>query len=69
MDTHNFSFENLKVYSNIWNLVRDIYRIQEKFPQKEQYAFGRPDKTCSRNTFQNKITKTPLPDNSITNNQ
>ena len=40
MDTHNFSFENLKVYNNIRNLVRDIYRIQEKFPKKEQYALG-----------------------------
>ena len=136
MDTHNFSFENLKVYNDIRNLVRDIYRIQEKFPQKEQYALGdqirraavsisanlaegsgrnslrekvrfieisygslmevfcelqtacdleyitteqfeslRPQFTAIakmlsglRNTFQNKITKTPLPDNSITNN-
>ena len=40
MDTHNFSFENLKVYNSIRNLVRDIYHIQEKFPKKEQYALG-----------------------------
>lgn len=35
-----FSFENLEVYNVARVLVRDIYRLQNKFPIEERYALG-----------------------------
>ena len=35
-----FSFENLEVYKIARVLVRDIYRLQNKFPKEEKYALG-----------------------------
>lgn len=35
-----FAFENLDVYKVARLLVRDIYRLQNKFPQEERYALG-----------------------------
>ena len=35
-----FSFEGLEVYNTARILVRDIYRLQHKFPKYETYAFG-----------------------------
>ena len=40
MDTHNFSFENLEVYSKARNLVKDVYLLQKQFPLDERYALG-----------------------------
>ena len=40
MDTHNFSFENLEVYSKARNLVKDIYLLQKQFPLDERFALG-----------------------------
>ena len=35
-----FSFENLKVYQEARELVKEIYLLQCKFPQHERYALG-----------------------------
>jgi len=35
-----FSFEDLEVYKVARGLVRDIYRLQNKFPKEEKYALG-----------------------------
>ena len=40
MDTHNFSFEDLEVYSKARSLVKDIYLLQKQFPADERYALG-----------------------------
>lgn len=35
-----FAFENLEAYKVARVLVRDIYRLQNKFPKEEKYALG-----------------------------
>jgi four helix bundle protein len=35
-----FSFENLKVYKQARELVKDIYLLQNTFPKEERYALG-----------------------------
>ena len=35
-----FSFEGEEVYQAARLLVRDVYRLQQKFPQTETYALG-----------------------------
>lgn len=40
MEEKLFSFENLEVYKAARILVRDIYRLQQKFPKYETYALG-----------------------------
>ena len=35
-----FSFEHLEAYKVARILVRDIYRLQNKFPKEEKYALG-----------------------------
>ena len=40
MGYREFSFEGLEVYQAARLLVRDIYRLQQKFPQTEIYALG-----------------------------
>ena len=35
-----FSFEGLEVYQAARVLVRDVYRLQQKFPKTEIYALG-----------------------------
>lgn len=40
MEERNFSFENLEVYKAARVLVRDVYRLQHKFPKHETYALG-----------------------------
>lgn len=40
MEERNFSFENLEVYKTARVLVRDVYRLQHKFPKYETYALG-----------------------------
>ena len=40
MDEKKFSFENLEVYKTARVLVRDVYRLQHKFPKYETYALG-----------------------------
>lgn len=40
MEERNFSFENLEVYKAARVLVRDVYRLQHKFPKYETYALG-----------------------------
>lgn len=37
---NSFSFEGLEVYLAARLLVRDVYRLQQKFPQTETYALG-----------------------------
>lgn len=37
---NSFSFEGLEVYQAARLLVRDKYRLQQKFPQTETYALG-----------------------------
>lgn len=37
---NSFSFEGLEVYQAARLLVRDIYRLQQKFPKTEVYALG-----------------------------
>jgi len=39
-DNRKFSFEHLEVYKAARILVRDIYRLQYKFPKEEKYALG-----------------------------
>ena len=38
--SRKFSFENLEVYQVARVLVRDVYRLQNKFPKEERYALG-----------------------------
>ncbi len=40
MGQRQFSFEGLEVYKAARVLVRDIYRLQQKFPKCEVYALG-----------------------------
>ena len=40
MEDKRFSFEGLDVYKAARSLVRDIYRLQHKFPKFETYALG-----------------------------
>ena len=40
MGYREFSFEGLEVYKAARMLVRDIYRLQQKFPKTEIYALG-----------------------------
>ena len=40
MGYREFSFEGLEVYKAARVLVRDIYRLQQKFPKTEIYALG-----------------------------
>ena len=40
MEEKKFSFEGLEVYKSARLLVRDIYRLQHKFPKYEIYALG-----------------------------
>lgn len=35
-----FSFEGLKVYQVVRQLVRNIYLLQNQFPKEERYALG-----------------------------
>ena len=35
-----FSFENLEAYKVARILVRDVYRLQNKFPMEERFALG-----------------------------
>lgn len=37
---NSFSFEGLEVYQAARLLVRDVYRLQQKFPKTEIYALG-----------------------------
>ncbi len=40
MGYREFSFEGLEVYQAARLLVRDVYRLQQKFPETEIYALG-----------------------------
>lgn len=40
MEPRKFSFEDLDAYKVARLLVRDIYRLQNKFPKEEKYALG-----------------------------
>ena len=40
MEDKRFSFEGLDVYKAARTLVRDVYRLQHKFPKFETYALG-----------------------------
>ena len=40
MGYREFSFEGLEAYKTARLLVRDVYRLQQKFPQTETYALG-----------------------------
>lgn len=40
MENKKFSFEGLDVYKSARALVRDVYRLQQKFPTFERYALG-----------------------------
>ena len=40
MEQRRFSFEGLEVYQAARVLVRDVYRLQQKFPKEETYALG-----------------------------
>lgn len=40
MEPRKFAFENLEAYKVARLLVRDIYRLQNKFPKEERYALG-----------------------------
>ena len=40
MEEKRFSFEGLEVYKAARLLVRDVYRLQQKFPKTEIYALG-----------------------------
>lgn len=39
-EPRKFAFENLEAYKVARVLVRDIYRLQNKFPKEERYALG-----------------------------
>lgn len=40
MDSHDFSFEGLRVYKAIRQLVKDIYVLVNKFPAVENFALS-----------------------------
>lgn len=40
VNNKKFSFEGLEVYKCARGLVRDIYRLQDKFPHDERFALG-----------------------------
>ena len=40
MEVRKFSFENLEVYQVARVLVRDIYRLQKRFPAEERFELG-----------------------------
>lgn len=40
MEPRRFAFENLEAYKVARILVRDVYRLQNKFPKEEKYALG-----------------------------
>ena len=40
MGYREFTFEGLEVYKTARVLVRDVYRLQQKFPKEETYALG-----------------------------
>lgn len=40
MEPRKFSFENLEAYKVARILVRDVYRLQNKFPMEERFALG-----------------------------
>lgn len=40
MEEKRFSFEGLEVYKAARMLVRDVYRLQQRFPKFETYALG-----------------------------
>lgn len=40
MEERIFSFENLEVYKAARVLVRDVYRLQHRFPKYETFALG-----------------------------
>lgn len=40
MEPRKFSFENLEAYKVARILVRDVYRLQNKFPKEEKFALG-----------------------------
>lgn len=40
MEEKKFSFEGLEVYKAARLLVRDVYRLQQRFPKTETYALG-----------------------------
>ena len=40
MENKRFSFEGLEVYKAARLLVRDVYRLQQKFPKTETYVLG-----------------------------
>ena len=39
-EPRKFAFENLEAYKVARVLVRDIYRLQNKFPKEERYVLG-----------------------------
>lgn len=39
-EPRKFAFENLEAYKVARILVRDIYRLQSKFPKEEKFALG-----------------------------
>ena len=39
-ETRKFAFENLDAYKVARILVRDVYRLQKKFPMEERFALG-----------------------------
>lgn len=67
MEERLFSFEKLEAYREARLLVREVYRLQNKFPQEEKYALGdqiRRSSTsitsniaegCGRNSLKEKI--------------
>ena len=40
MDPHDFSFEGLRVYKSIRQLVKDVYILVNKLPAVENFALG-----------------------------
>ncbi len=40
MEPRLFSFEKLEAYKVARLLVKDVYRLQQKFPQEEKFALG-----------------------------
>lgn len=39
-EIRRFAFENLEAYKVARVLVRDVYRLQNKFPKEEKFALG-----------------------------
>lgn len=37
---HDFSFENLNVYQDVRELIKEIYLAQKQLPKEETYALG-----------------------------